>query len=214
MHPVRTVATTTIVLLVAVCATNAFATWTSWHSYEVADDYVSGEPGVGVAELVGAENTETSAMWLTVLAVAAAGVALLTWVWRARINAERISSAEHRLSRGWTIGGWFCPVVNLWFPRYVVDDIWRTSRPGVPTDTYRVDGLEHSGLVRAWWYTILVTAALSLDLHVKPRGPATVETLKTDAVYDTIGTAVLVVAAVLLTQVIRQITEWQSTPRP
>jgi hypothetical protein len=191
--------------LVTVCAANVFATWSAWNSYWVADDYASGTPGVGVAALVGADNLTTSAMWLSLLAMAAAATALLTWVWRARVNAEQLNPAEHRLSRGWSIGGWFCPVVNLWFPRHIIDDIWRTSRPGG-------QGREQSGLVRAWWYTILANALLSVVAGFETTGPLTVETLETVAVYSTVSTVIVGVAAVLLVQVIRQITEWQSIP--
>lgn len=213
LHPIRTPATATIVLLVVVCAVNVFGTWAAWNSYWIADDYVSGAPGVGVAELVGADNTALSAVWLTFIAVAATAAALLTWVWRARNNAERISSAEHRLRRGWAIGGWFCPIVNLWYPRFIVDDIWRTSRPDVPTDVYRVDGLEPSGLVRTWWYTVVANGLLSLVMRADTAGEVTVDTLKSVAAYSTVGTVIVGVAAVLLIQVIRQITAWQSIPR-
>jgi hypothetical protein len=29
------------------------------------------------------------------------------------VNSERLSRVHHRMGRGWTIGAWFCPVVNL-----------------------------------------------------------------------------------------------------
>jgi hypothetical protein len=213
LDPLRPAAKTTIVLLVAACAARVFATWTSWNSYWVADDYVSGVPGVGVAALVGADNISGGAQWLMLMALVAAAGALLTWVWRARLNAERLNAVEHRLSRGWVIGGWFCPAVNLWFPMHVIDDIWRTSRPGVPNDVYRVQGLEQSGLVRAWWYAILANALVTLLLMIENGRTVTVTILKTMAVYSTISAVIVVIAAVLLIQVIRQITEWQSTPR-
>jgi uncharacterized protein DUF4328 len=213
LDPVLGVAKTTIVLLVAVCVVDVFATWTAWTTYRVVDDYVSGVPGVGIADLVGADNATTSAWWLRLLAVVAAAAALMTWVWRARLNAERINAAEHRLSRGWAIGSWFCPVVNLWFPKYVLDDIWRTSRPGVPTDAHRVEGLEQSRLVHVWWYAILANAVLSLALRLENVGPLTPDSLRANAVYCTIQSVVIVFAAALLIQVIRQITRWQSIPR-
>jgi Domain of unknown function (DUF4328) len=28
-----------------------------------------------------------------------------------------------RRSRGWAIGGWFCPAVNLWFPYQIATDV-------------------------------------------------------------------------------------------
>jgi hypothetical protein len=211
--PVRPIATVATTMLFANCAANVFGTWTDWHRYQVAADYVAGEPGVGVADLVSADNLAMGAVWLAVLALLAAATVFLTWLWRARVNAERLCRAQHRWSRGWTIGAWFVPVVNLWFPRQVVDDIWRTSKPGVPKDTYRVDGLEPSPLVRAWWYTMLVNVLVVLVLRAETRGEVTLDVLKAAALYGTVSTLVLLVGATLLSQVIRRITHWQSMPR-
>jgi hypothetical protein len=211
--PVRPIATVATTMLFANCAANVFGTWTDWRRYEVAADYVAGEPGVGVADLVTADNLAMGAVWLAVLALLAAATVFLTWLWRTRVNAERLCRAQHRLSRGWTIGAWFVPVVNLWFPRQVVDDIWRTSRPGVPEDTYRVDGLEPSPLVRVWWYTMIANVLVILALRAETRGDVTLDVLKAAAVYGTVSTLLLLVGATLLSQVIRRITHWQSMPR-
>jgi hypothetical protein len=211
--PVRPIATVATTMLFANCAANVFGTWTDWHRYQVATDYVNGEPSTGVADLVSADNLSMGAVWLAVLALVAAAMVFLTWLWRARLNAERLCRAEHRWSRGWTVGAWFVPVVNLWFPRQVVDDIWRTSRPGVPADTYRVDGLDQSPLVRAWWYTMLANVLVVLVLRAETRGEVTIEVLKAAALYGTVSTLLLLLGATLLSQVIRQITQWQSTPR-
>jgi hypothetical protein len=211
--PVRPIATVATSMLFANCAANVFGTWTDWHRYLVAADYVAGEPGTGVADLVSADNLAMGAVWLAFLALVAAATVFLTWLWRARVNAERLCRAEHRWSRGWTVGAWFVPVVNLWFPRQVVDDIWRTSRPGVPEDTYRVDGLEPSPLVRAWWYTMLANVLVVLVLRAETSGEVTVEVLKAAALYGTVSTLLLIAGATLLSRVIHRITHWQSTPR-
>lgn len=207
------VATAATVALVVSGAANVFGTWADWNRYWVADDYVTGAPGIGIADLVGADNTSAGAFWLLLIALAATAALFLTWLWRARTNAELINNAEHRLPRGWTIGGWFCPIVNLWFPRFVLDDIWRTSRPGVPTDQHRVHGLEQSPLIRAWWYALIGNWVLMLFLRLQTRGEVSASTLQTIAAFSTISMVLVLIAAGLLIRVIRQITEWQSVPR-
>ncbi|MFC4853124.1 DUF4328 domain-containing protein [Actinophytocola glycyrrhizae] len=213
LRPLGSIARVATTLLFVSCAANLFATWTDWRRYRVVADYVAGEPGMGVADLVSADNLAMGAAWLTFLALAAAATVFLTWLWRARLNAERLCRAEHRRSRGWTIGAWFVPVVNLWFPRQVVDDIWRTSKPGVPADTYRVDGLGQSPLVRAWWYTILADVLVVALPRIETRGAVTIEDLRSAALYGTVSTLLLLVAAILLSQVIRQVTHWHTIRR-
>lgn len=62
-------------------------------------------------------------------AIAVVGIVFVIWLMRARENAENLSPYPHRRTRGWLFGGWLVPVVNLWFPKQIVDDIWRASSP-------------------------------------------------------------------------------------
>ncbi|WP_167829369.1 DUF4328 domain-containing protein [Nocardia vulneris] len=85
-----------------------------------------------------------------------AGVVVISWLWQARRNAEALCTARHRLANGWVIGGWFCPVVNLWFPHMIMSDVWRASDPQTPTDAPDLRGRPGSVLVTAWWLSLLL----------------------------------------------------------
>jgi hypothetical protein len=67
----------------------------------------------------------------------------LIWFQRVRVNAEVFSPSGHRMRRGWAIGGWFVPIVNLWFPRRIALDIWDASSPRSKPGWH--------GLVNIWW---------------------------------------------------------------
>jgi hypothetical protein len=203
------------VLVLAVCAADVFGTWVAWNSYSVVEDYLAGLPGVDDGELFAADNATTTAFWLSLLAIAASATVFLTWLWRARGNSELMSATEHRLSRGWTIGAWFCPVVNLWFPRRIMDDIWRSSHPDVRADKHLVASLPLSPLVRVWWFTVIADYVMWFLHRLQSRNSeVTLGSLKTLAVYSTISTVLVIASGILLIRVIRQITEWQSAPPP
>ncbi|MGY0501008.1 outer membrane protein assembly factor BamB family protein [Nocardia sp. FBN12] len=85
-----------------------------------------------------------------------AGVTVITWLWRARRNAEALCAARHRRSMAWVIGGWFCPVVNVWFPHTIMSDVWRASDPHTPPDALDLRGRRASGWVTAWWLFLLL----------------------------------------------------------
>src|ERR1700741_4905922 len=124
LEPVRQTATAATALIAVNCLLSAADTWADWHRYQVVEDYLAGEPGVGVSDLVGADNLSLGVGVVYLLSYVAAGVVFLVWLWRVRRNAENLSPDGHRLARGWTTGGWLVPVVNLWFPFRIVEDIW------------------------------------------------------------------------------------------
>jgi hypothetical protein len=202
------------VLIGAVCAANLYEVWTAWNAHSVVADYVAGLPGVSDGDLYAADDASMTAVWVSLLVLVGSVTVFLVWLWRARVNSERLSGVRHRMGRGWTIGAWFCPIVNLWFPRRIVDDIWRASRPGVPADQLQIDPLPLSPLVRAWWLLLIGNYLMQYVVsgQVDP-SDVTVGYFETIAVYSTISAGVMLVAGALLIRIVRQITEWQSTPR-
>ena len=61
------------------------------------------------------------------LALLAAAVAFIVWLWRARTNVGSYGWTKQRRSRGWAIGAWFVPFVAFWFPFQVTADIWKAE---------------------------------------------------------------------------------------
>ncbi|HEU5486048.1 MAG TPA: DUF4328 domain-containing protein [Microlunatus sp.] len=215
LAPVRGLATAANVLIGVVCIADLYRTWTAWNAYFVVADYSADRSGRDGDDLIASDNAvqaASSALWLT--SVAAAAV-FLTWLWRARVNSERLSPVMHRMPRGWTIGAWFCPIVNLWFPRRIVDDVWRASRPGVPADQRLIEPLPLSPLVRVWWFALISSYIVLFlgGLSFPSWDAVVVDYFETVAVYSTFSTLLVITAGVLLIKVVRQITEWQSTPR-
>jgi hypothetical protein len=102
-----------------------------WYTYKVVKDSVEG-PVKDPEHLDRADQFWFLALEGFLLALLAAGVVFIVWLWRARGNAELFCYGQHRRGRGWVIGGWFCPVVNFWFPKQIVDDVIAASDPRTP----------------------------------------------------------------------------------
>ncbi|WP_280396002.1 DUF4328 domain-containing protein [Nocardia brasiliensis] len=117
-----------------------------------------GQPGVTRTEW----QSYTGVGILAHLLQFSAGIVVISWLWRARHNAEALCTARHRLANGWVIGGWFCPVVNLWFPHTIMSDVWRASDPRTPPDAPDLRGRPGSALVTAWWLFLLLGWVLGL----------------------------------------------------
>jgi hypothetical protein len=210
MAPVRHAATVTSSMMAVTCTAGLLGAWAAWHHHQVAVDYVAGEPGIGVAAYVGADNTSAGTGLLWLLAGAVTAVMFLTWSWRARCNAELLSPLPHRLTRGWTVGSWFVPGLNAYLPRAVMEDIWRTSRPDAPGDAGHARELPRAWLVHYWWYAVLASGLAALWLWVSHLVEPTVEELRDVAAVSTVLAVLQLVAAALAIPVIRRVTRWQA----
>ncbi|MEW9556077.1 DUF4328 domain-containing protein [Nonomuraea sp. NPDC050783] len=127
-------------------------------------------------------------------------VAFLTWLFRVRANAETLSPHGHRRSRVWVILGWIVPIVSLWFPKQIVDDVWDASNrdPSPP-----------KGLFHAWWAAWLVGAWVSnIASRVLFNAEEPAE-LVTAARFDLVSIVLMLVAAVLAILVVRRISDAQ-----
>ncbi len=212
LTPVRSLGTIASLLIVAVCVSGLWCAWLAWHTHSVVSIFFMGGPPLRADDYLG-DVVVLSQIVNDVVSVAA-GVVFFIWLWRARVNSERMTNAKHGLDRFWVVGAWFCPVVNLWWPRRIVDDIWRASRPGKPDGQERIDILPVSPLVRVWWLTLIADLAMVEALRwVVVVDTLAVNDVRTIALYPILSTVLLAVAGALLIRVIRQITEWQSSPR-
>ena len=70
----------------------------------------------------------------------------LVWFYRVRKNAG-LWGPQSR-AQGWTIGAWFTPVVNLWFPVQILADVRRASSSQLPEHPEQT---VVARLVAGWW---------------------------------------------------------------
>ncbi|SER37221.1 protein of unknown function [Streptomyces sp. yr375] len=141
----------TAVLLGLVIAADLFALWADYVMYDVTGDLAAGS--LGEVERAGdADRLYNSAGYAQSAALLGCAAVFLCWFHRVRVNAEVFRPDGHAKSRGWTIGAWFTPVVNFWYPRRIALDIWDASSPGTPWGPPRPHGP-----VNAWWTAWVVS---------------------------------------------------------
>ena len=73
--------------------------------------------------------TATAAIWVSLLVGAAIYAMLLPWQFRAATTAVRLGLPA-RLVPGLGVGGWFIPIVSLWFPYWALRDCLPPAHPG------------------------------------------------------------------------------------
>lgn len=126
------------------------------------------------------------------------GLLYLMWFWL----AHRQASQPQRYSRGWVIGSWLCPVVNLWLPPRIVHDVWVSSG--------RYQAAERHGIgaiVTAWWISLLSAVGL---LGIFPDlGIETLAQARFAAYFGIAAMAAQALAAILCMMIVFRITRLQ-----
>jgi hypothetical protein len=194
-------------ILIGVVAVSTWATaWSDWYSYQTVRKFADDPDRLAEAGLVSGSLGIVAA-----LALFAAAVVFIVWLWRVRWNAEMFCRGEHRFTRGWVLGSWICPVVNLWYPKQVVDDIVAASDPRTPPQTPTLRDIPGTRLVWAWWLTWV---AGLVSGNVVQRGILVAATepgqLRTNVVLSTVSALFTTAAAVLAVLLIERIDELQT----
>lgn len=192
----------TAVLLGSVIAADLLAVAADVLQMNVTGDMADGAVGDDVVQRADHADTLLNASGL------AQGVALLAtitvyliWFWRVRVNAEAFNPGGHSKSRGWTIAGWFVPVVNLWFPRRVTLDVWDSSAPWAERPGH--------ALVNFWWGVWIVSLFADRAATTEYKDADAASQLHQAARMMLVSDVVDIVAAALAILVVLKITRMQ-----
>jgi hypothetical protein len=122
-------------------------------------------------------------------------IVFLVFFHRAYSNLALLGPNEQRWTTGWAVGSWFIPILNLFRPKQIANDIWRGS-----------DGSSVPALFHWWWAFWLLGGAASYG--VEQRG-VTISEARLLVVVEAIGESLIVVGALLAAAVVRLIARRQ-----
>ncbi|WP_229925429.1 DUF4328 domain-containing protein [Streptomyces longispororuber] len=206
-------------LLGVVAATDLWALWAGLGQRRILDRALAGEYGEAFQrEVEDADSRYALAGGMQFVALGLTAVVFLWWFRRVRVNAEIFVPEAHTKGRGWALGGWFVPVVNLWIPRRVTSDIWDASVPGpevaerlAPVGWDPREPRPAHALVNAWWLVWVVGFFAGRAAGRLYRDAETVQEYVTGVHWMMVADALDVVAAVLAVVVVHRITTMQDT---
>lgn len=117
-------------------------------------------------------DTETLTKYVQVATRLMAVMLLLGWIllvlWMHRMARNLPSLAvvgERYATTTWAVLGWFVPLLNLYRPKQVLDELWRATAPDAPPRSPTWRGQAAPGLTGVWW-ALLLTGLLIGGLAV------------------------------------------------
>jgi hypothetical protein len=187
--------TVVFVIMAVVCAV---AVLSDFLELRLMNDIIAGEE-VTDAEATANDDRQQTIGYLQRIIGIACAVVFIRWMYGAYRNVDAVAAPERRYAHGWAIGSWFVPIMNLFRPKQIVNDIWRAGG----TD---VQDAQPGGLLLAWWLLFLASRIVSV-VAGNAMNADTAEELRTGTVEFIVSDAMLVVAAVLAILVVRQATD-------
>ena len=126
------------------------------------------------------------------------------WIYRAHANL-RERGIEMETSPGWAVGWFFVPVMNLFKPFQNMRELWSESH--LESDAY---GAPAPGEIGSWWACWIIGNMLS---YVSMRLSAfdTGDTFSVAIAIGAVGSGLTIACALLLRNIIRDITSAQNT---
>jgi hypothetical protein len=138
-----------------------------------------------------------------------AAIVFMIWFHRVYANLEALGARSLTYTPGWAVGCWFVPILNLFRPVQIAQEIWRKSEPtGAPL----VDDDSHtSSLIGLWWAGWIGSnfiTQVSLRLGWSARTP---QDLVSATMWQMISDIVSCGAAILALVVVHEITSRQTS---
>jgi hypothetical protein len=161
---------------------------------------------VAVADVEAGENRSAVAAVAQAVAFLATAIAFIVWFRRAYRNTAGLGATGMRYKPGWSIGAWFVPILALFRPKRIANDIWRASDPELPHRATGWHANKVHGLVHWWWAVWIVANVVS---NISTNLYLAAETLSEQLLASSMAIAanvVFVVTAALAILVVRAIT--------
>jgi hypothetical protein len=188
--------TVVFVITAVVCAVAVVSDYLEW---QLMDRIIAGEQ-VTDAEATSNDNRQGTIGLVQLALIVAGAVFFIRWMYAAYRNLDVVAPAERRYSAGWAIGSWFVPIMNLFRPKQMINDIWRAGG----RDT---SDAQPGFLLLGWWLLWLLSSFIVNFAARSYINADTAEQAKTGSILYFISDAMAVVCAILAILVVRKGTD-------
>jgi Domain of unknown function (DUF4328) len=166
-----------------------------------------------------ADDYHTYSAWIgfSGLAFLVSAVVFIAWFNRAYKNLRRLGVQNMRYGPGWAIGAWFVPILSLFRPKQIANDIWRGSERGVEVSTQWHEVWVPS-LLHWWWGLFLAQGTLTwIGERLTAAGYGKLTTfegslgsgfsqIKSGTIVDVLGSLTGIAAAIVAIMIVSQLT--------
>jgi hypothetical protein len=115
---------------------------------------------VSQGSLSTADDRQHVFAWAGLAVHALTAVVFVAWFRGAYVVTEELG-ANLRWSSRWAAGAWFVPLLNLWRPKAIANDIWRGSDPAAPAHPNVAGGAPSTPIFLGVWWAAFVISGIA-----------------------------------------------------
>jgi Domain of unknown function (DUF4328) len=139
-----------IIFLVLVGLAALASLWADLNQLDTINRLIDGERVTRVEAGDSDDRVATTAI-IYLVALILSTITFLLWYSRAYRNTIAMGVTRPRYGTRWAVAYWFIPIVSLFRPKQVMNDIWRGSDPELPNPTGGVSERPVTPLIHWWW---------------------------------------------------------------
>lgn len=137
-------------------------------------------------------------------------IMFIQWFRRAYHNLHKAGAKNLKASEGWAAGAWFVPIMNLFRPYQIMQDIWRETKKYVQQNSgvQEEDGMEASSdsnqVVGLWWaFWIISSISANVSNNIARKADSIPE-LQNANMFSMISTVTGFVAIYFILKIIKE----------
>ncbi|NQV06472.1 DUF4328 domain-containing protein, partial [bacterium] len=115
------------------------------------------------------DQRQTVIAFIQLAGTLVAGGLFIIWTRRAYRNLWGLGTRGMRFRPGWAVGSWLVPIINLFRPKQIVDDIHRASDPALPVGSMSWRGSPVPALFHVWWALWVVGGVIGTWAGLQPQ---------------------------------------------
>jgi hypothetical protein len=161
------------------------------------------------SEVEASDDKVRTVGWIGVVVYLTVAAVFLAWFHRAYSNLERLQVGPLRYTKGWAIGAWFVPILALFRPKQLANDLTRGSDPDLPANDPNWTARPYPDLVTWWWATWLIANLIGGQAFSRSLNAQTIDEHKSVATLTLISDVFLVGAGVLAILFVNEVTSRQ-----
>ena len=195
-----------ITALVVVAILDVFAVWADLERYDLLGRVVNGG-GYTLAEATTSDNRQSAVALLQILALIFGALFFIRWFLDAYRNVDALGGTRD-FTEKWAGWSWFVPILSLWRPKQIANEIWRASDPDRPYE-HPSEKAPLWGVLALWWACWLASNFVSQIGARAAFSSDTADGLRHSTAAYLVGDAIDIAAALLAIAVILRITARQ-----